>query len=131
LQKLFPCSNEPALKNKYVIFALLILIALVAAYFVFGRSRLSEATPEEMGLMWQECGLTSDFGMWEQAAECFGHPVPIRDDSDTLNYIFIGQQGRYLFNATRAGKHILVEITTTSNNLNLTTETRRNGERGI
>ncbi len=47
-------------------------------------SGLKAANPEDVGLTWQECVVTS-FD-WKEAETCFGHSMPLRDERERGNF---------------------------------------------
>ena len=43
---------------------------------------LRSVAPDEAGLAWQECGVSSQGFDWKQAEDCFGHPMPLWSATD-------------------------------------------------
>ena len=70
-----------------------VLLLVVALLTTFGQvscaSRqslsLGVANPEDIGVTWQECAITQGFD-WKQAETCFGHAMPLWDESEKANF---------------------------------------------
>jgi hypothetical protein len=78
-------------KRLSIIICSLLIVALAwISYRHLGPGRLHIATPDEIGLTWRECALPEesypDHLNWEQAEDCFGHPMPIeRSEEESQN----------------------------------------------
>jgi hypothetical protein len=46
---------------------------------------LQIANPEDVGVTWQECTISQGFD-WKQAETCFGHFMPLWDESEKANF---------------------------------------------
>ena len=68
---------------------LLIMIFLTALGQASCASRrtlsLGIANPEDIGLTWQECTISEGFD-WKQAETCFGHSMPLWNESEEANF---------------------------------------------
>lgn len=75
---------------KRTAFLLLMLLAIVAlawrSYAQRQPRRLALATPEQVGLLWQECAVSGFDYAWRDAERCFGHPMPLWTETDAANF---------------------------------------------
>jgi len=46
---------------------------------------LGTANPEDIGVTWQECAISQGFD-WKQAETCFGHSMPLWNESERANF---------------------------------------------
>jgi hypothetical protein len=48
---------------------------------------LEIANPEDIGVTWQECTISQGFD-WQQAESCFGHSMPLWDESEKGKLVY-------------------------------------------
>lgn len=104
-------------KRPVLLLAVILLATLgVASCVSHQSSGLGTATPEDIGLTWQECAVFTGFD-WEQAESCFGHPMPLWHESESANlgtrlndnmslHLTIGQD---VYRASLSGRLLLEE----------------------
>ncbi len=46
---------------------------------------MGTANPEDISVTWQECAISQGFD-WKQAETCFGHSMPLWDESEKANF---------------------------------------------
>jgi hypothetical protein len=74
---------------------MLTVIILIAVFGWTGcnsiqHSNLNSVEPIDVGLSWQECPVTEGSATegfdWKQAESCFGHPMPLWNDEEKVNF---------------------------------------------
>ncbi len=71
------------MSKKRLALALLLAIALLGLVLRPLWAGLPVVTPQEAGLVYQECAQEAEFGGWQQAPACFGHEAPDWDEAET------------------------------------------------
>lgn len=75
------------MKKRSVLLLAVTLLAILGQASCASRQSLGLeiANPEDIGVTWQECTISQGFD-WQQAESCFGHSMPLWDESEKGNF---------------------------------------------